>query len=104
MGRVAPTGTTSRSWSARRERRLRRLGQIGDLVEKERAPLRGANEAQLVPHGSGERPSHVPEELALYEPFGERAAVDRHELTAPPRRLVDGARQHPPCRLPTLLG
>ena len=60
-------------------RRLRGPRQVADLVEEQRAAIGGADEPRVVGLGAGERALLVPEQLALDEVLGERAAVDRHE-------------------------
>ena len=76
------------------EGRLRRLRQIRDLVEEQRAAVRRSHEAQLVPHSSGEGALHVPEELALDERRRNRAAIDRDERRGAPAALVERSREH----------
>src|ERR687886_1970018 len=54
---------------------------LADLVEEEGSLGGGGKEARLVLHRAGERALYVPKELALQEALGERAAVDRQELS-----------------------
>ncbi len=68
-------------------------GQLGDLVEEERAPVGRLHQPGLGPHRAGERALLVTEELGLEEMLGQRRAVDRHERLARARAVgVDGAR------------
>src|SRR5438105_4395919 len=64
---------------------------LGDLVEEQRA-ARGELEISVpLLDGPGERAAHVPEQLALDEAGGDRAAIHRHELAGVAlRKLVDG--------------
>jgi len=73
---------------------LRGSRKITDLVEKERAPIGGPDEAQFVASGSGKRAARVSEELALDEVRGQSSAVDGDEGARAFREAVNGARQH----------
>src|SRR5436305_10744408 len=55
---------------------LSRRGRLTDFIEEERSRGGRGEEAFLVFHGAGERSLHVPEQFALEQSFGERAAVD----------------------------
>ena len=67
-------------------------GQLGDLVEEERAAVGGDEEARVRLHGAGEGAADVAEELALEQGIGDGAAVDGHEpAVAAGARHVDGA-------------
>src|SRR5438552_2009179 len=56
---------------------------LGDLVEKECSAGGGGEEAFAGRDGTCEGPSHVAEELRFHQRFGNRAAVDRDEGSAP---------------------
>ena len=73
--------------------RLHRHRELADLVEEERAALRGLDEPRLRGRGAGERALLVAEELALDELIGERRGVHADERPAAPARDVDGARE-----------
>ncbi len=78
------------------ELRLQRLGEESDLVEKDRAPVRGLEEAGLGAPRVGEGAALEPEHLRLEEGFGNRGAVDVDERTGGTRsRLVDHSREQP---------
>ena len=63
-------------------------GQVGDLVQKEGAPV-GVLEASLAPgHGAGEGPSLVPEQFGVQERPGQGRAVEGHERALPARRQI----------------
>jgi len=61
---------------------LRGRGQVGDLVEKQRAAIRERELAAPRFVGAGERTAHVAEELALEQRVGHRRAVHRDERGA----------------------
>ncbi len=67
--------------------------RVSDLVEQKRTASRPLEHSRAALDGAGEGALLVPEELALEQRLGQRAAVDRHEG---PRRAragpVDGAR------------
>src|SRR5688500_14223359 len=68
-------------------------GQLGHLVEEQRAAVGGLVEAVAVLAGAGEGALLVAEELALHQVLGNGAAVHRHErLVAARAVLVDQAR------------
>jgi hypothetical protein len=78
-------------------------GISGELVEAQRSPVGKLEQARPLGHGSGERSTLVPEELAFEEPVRHRAAVHVQEGPgAAPTLLVYPARQHPlaAARLP----
>ena len=65
--------------------------QLPDLVQEERATARGLEAAGSLALRSGERALLVPEELALDQRLGDRAAVQRDErLVGPVALLVQG--------------
>src|SRR5690606_33137746 len=75
------------------ELRLDLEGRLADLVEEQRAALRGAEEPLAIGDGARERPAPVPEERALEQVGREARAVDRHERALPAgRERVDGPR------------
>ncbi len=61
--------------------------QLGDLVEKERAPVGGFDPSDLIAHGSREGAFHVAEQLAREQLFGQGRAIDRDERAAVARAL-----------------
>jgi len=61
------------------ELRLRRVRELADLVEEERAALGAFDLARDAPRGGGVRAGERPEELALDERLGQRRAVERDE-------------------------
>src|SRR4030095_13537108 len=61
------------------ERRLRCRRQLAKLVEEQGALVRRSDEPLPRGHRTRERPSLVPEELAVDEGLAHRAAVDRDE-------------------------
>ncbi len=71
---------------------LRRVGQLGDLVEKERAPVRLLEHAGSRRGRSGESTALEAEQRRLHEPRGDRATVDCQEPPRPPRRSMEGSR------------
>ena len=73
---------------------LEREGQVADLVEQQRAPVRLHEEARPRRARVGEGAPDVAEELALEELLGHGGAVDRHQrsvlpIPAPVERLGD---------------
>ena len=73
--------------------------QRADLVQQQRAAFGQLEASDAVRPGVGERALHVTEHLALEEPLGEPAQVDRHERARGPRASrVDPLRRRPPCR------
>ncbi len=84
---VAPTGRISPSCSAQQlgpegERKL------GDLVEEERAAVRGEEEAVRRGACAGERALAVAEEHRLHHGLGQRSAVDGNEVPVGAWRIV----------------
>jgi hypothetical protein len=76
-----------------KELHLEPEGQVGYLVEEERAAVGLLEEPALVGVGVGEGALLVPKQLALDEVFGNRPAVDRDEgLRRAGRAVVDGPR------------
>ena len=72
---------------------LRRLRQLRDLVEKQRAAVRRLEPAVAAGGGVGERAALVTEQLGFDQGVRERGAVDRHERLRPALApLVDRAR------------
>ena len=72
---------------------LHRQRHLADLVEEQRAAVRGLEEALAVFVGAGEGALAVAEELGLEQGLGDGTAVHRHEgLPGPRRHLVNGAR------------
>ncbi len=67
--------------------------QLGDLVEEERAAVRGLDAAHAPGAGVGVEARLVAEELALDQAFGQGAAIDRDErAVAPLAEAVQRAR------------
>src|SRR5690606_23268678 len=58
---------------------LKRRRHFADLVQKERAAVRGAKDASLVRNSAGKRSADVAEKFAFEEMFGHRSAIDRKE-------------------------
>jgi len=58
---------------------LQRGGRGGDLVEKDRAPVRFDEPARPIGMGTGERPGDMAEQLAVEERFGEASARHLHQ-------------------------
>ncbi|OGL00334.1 MAG: hypothetical protein A3E31_01655 [Candidatus Rokubacteria bacterium RIFCSPHIGHO2_12_FULL_73_22] len=59
--------------------RLRHRGEVGDLVEEQRAAVGQLEAALLAPGRTGERALLVAEQLGLEQRLGQRRAVDGHE-------------------------
>ena len=59
--------------------------QIRDFIEKQRAALRGLNEALLVADRAGKAAALMAEEFAFHEFRGNGAAIDRYEGAIAPR-------------------
>ena len=75
------------------ELRLQRDGQVADLVEEQRASMRGCERTHAIARRAGERTAHVPEQVTLDQRVGRGAAVEHDEGTGRARRgLVKGAR------------
>src|SRR6185369_14300707 len=73
---------------------LQRKWHVADLIEEERALVRGDEESPLVGDRARERSLHVTEELALEQRLRDRAAVDRDEgLVRAHTRAVDRTRE-----------
>src|ERR1043166_4563054 len=65
---------------------------LADLVQEDRAMIRGSEQAGTRLHGAGEGALHVPEELALHKRVRNGSTVDGHEgLIATGTGRVDGA-------------
>src|SRR4029079_5336290 len=64
---------------------LRLERRVVDLVEKDRAALRGHQLAVVLLHGARERPARVAEQLGLHQVVRNRAAVDWNERLGPAR-------------------
>jgi hypothetical protein len=71
---------------------LRFFGELGDLVEEERAAVGAPDQALALLVGAGERAAAMAEQLALDEVAREGAAVDRDECAAAAGGVVDRAR------------
>ena len=65
---------------------LQQFGQLGYLVEKNRAAVGQFEPTLLVPNGSGESTLYMPEQFALDQPFGQCPQL-MGTNGAPPRRL-----------------
>jgi len=63
---------------------LGRFGQQADLVEEERAPVRGLKEARFGAPGVGEGAPLEAEQLGFEQRLRDRRAVDVHKGAAPP--------------------
>src|SRR5690606_23175923 len=70
------------------ELRLQIEGQLPDLVEEDRSPLRRLERADAALARAGERAALVPEELALEQARGDRSAVDDDEGPVGARALL----------------
>jgi hypothetical protein len=76
---------------------LHRGRHVADLVQKERAAVRGLKQARAVVHGAGEGAPHVSEQFTFEQRIGESAAIHGDKGTAgPPRGLVQPTGE-PPC-------
>ena len=94
-----PTGRILRSSSARSSLTCSGKRHVADLVEEQRAALRGLEQAAAVGDRAGERALLVAEQLGLEQALGDRAAVDRHERLPPRAGWRDGSRARAaPCR------
>ena len=72
---------------------LHHQGQVADLVEEQRAAVRGLKEALAVFVGAGEGPFAIAKELGLQQLLGDGAAVHGHKgLGRALAHLVDGPR------------
>ena len=92
IGRRAPTGSISPSWSARSSLTCTSARQLADLVEEERAAMGLAELADVLVGGAGEGALLVAEEDAFDEIVGDGAAIDGDEgLRAPVAGALDGA-------------
>jgi len=63
--------------------------QVADLVEEQRAAIRGAEQAGLGLVGAGEGALDVAEQLALHELPAQRRAVERHQLARAAAQAVE---------------
>ena len=73
---------------------MQRQGQLSDLVQQQRAATCLLEQARLVPGGSRERSTDMPEQLRLEQALRDRGAVDgdergRHAGARPMNRLRD---------------
>ena len=72
---------------------LQRQRQLADLVEEQRAGVRGREQTLAIARRVGERAAHVTEQLVLEQRLGDRGAVDDDERrVVARRRVVDRAR------------
>src|SRR5262252_2347343 len=78
---VAPDGPHLPRLEHTKELRLKRARELADLVEEERAAVCLFDEPLALSNRVAERAADVPEELALNQVLGDRAAVDRDERT-----------------------
>src|SRR5438309_12045176 len=62
-----------------KQRSLRRRGKIADLVEKQGAAVRGADESDAVAVGAGKRALQMPEKLTIGQGRREGAAIESDE-------------------------
>ena len=67
---------------------LHRLGQLADLVEKQRAAVGHLEQPDAMLVGAGERSLAMAEQLAFDQALGQGAAVDRHERHVAPQALI----------------
>ena len=67
---------------------LHRRRDLPDFIQEERAAVCRFEDAEAVVHRACEGATRVPEELALKQRVGERAAVDRDKRPARSRRRV----------------
>ena len=70
---------------------LKGRGGFGDLIEKNRSPVRHLDEPFPCGDGAGKGAFDVPEELAFQDPFRQGPAVDRlKRLFPPPAQIMKG--------------
>ena len=75
------------------QRHLHVVRQLADLVEEQRAAMRGLDQADALGVRAGERALAVAEQLRQREVGAQRAAIDREKDVARTRRKpVNGAR------------
>ena len=74
---------------------LQRQGQLGDLVQEERAAVRRAEQAGAVAAGASKATLAMAEQLGLGQVGADRGAVERHERSvgSPGIQLVQGTGQ-----------
>ncbi len=96
---VAPTGRTSRCWSARSSFAWTASGSSPDLVEEERAAVGASGRAPAAPTASVKAPFSWPNSSLSMMRLGQRAAVHRHEGAGGPAGWWRGGPGPPaPCR------
>src|SRR5215471_3155942 len=78
-GRRAPDGLERSLLQHAQQLGLHGGGQLGDLVEEQRAAVRRREPSLALSIGARERAALVTEQLGLDEALGERAAVERDE-------------------------
>ena len=78
-GRCAPTGSTSPCSKRPQQLHLQRQGDVGHLVEEDRAAVGLFQQSLAGLVGAGERAADVAEQLALGQRGAERGDVDGHE-------------------------
>ena len=88
MGVLPPTRSMTFSCRTRRNFDLEVGGGAVDVIQKDGAAVGLFEFALFVPDGAGEGAPHVPEELALQEGLGQRAATDLDEGPAFREELV----------------
>ena len=76
------------------ERGLRGEREIADLVEEQRPAIRATDEARAIVYRTGERALLRPEQLALHELVGERAAVHGDHRARALAHRMDALREH----------
>ena len=66
--------------------RLQPQRHLANLIQKQRAPVRGFDAAGAALHGAGKCAARVPKQLGLKQRFRNRRAVDGHKRLAAARR------------------
>ena len=95
-----PTRSNSPVSSTRRSLACRVSGDVGDLVQEQRAAVGQLEAPDAVGLGVGECALHVAEQLALEDAFGEPAGIDRDEGLAGAARDGVHRLRHEPLPVP----
>ena len=78
-----------------RKPRLLRRRDVGDFVQKQRAPIRQFEAPDAILLGVGERPAHMTEQFALEHAFRQASRVHRYEpFIGSPRHRMQRLRHH----------
>src|SRR2546425_6169411 len=94
IGRLAAHAAHHTVLNDPQELGLDRLWHLGQLVEKQRAAVRGFEQAGFVPHRAGECSLAVSEHLGFEQPFRQRRAVDGDERAARATAVVVRSEEH----------